>query len=198
MRPIAAALVFLCLSAGAAAAQPPSQVVTCHAVEADGTRTLCHEVVVPAPAAEVWALWATSDGVRSWIAPVAAIDAREGGALEASYDAAGRLGDPANIVNRIVAIEPGRMLTLQVAQAPPAFPHAGLLAHLRTEIELDAQGQATRTRVRMMGFGAGAGFDELYAFFDRGNAVTLDALRARVTAGPRDWSAPPGQMRDSQ
>jgi hypothetical protein len=55
--------------------------LNCARVEASLERTLCHELVLPAPAAEVWRLMSTSEGWRAWAAPVAEIDLRSGDCL---------------------------------------------------------------------------------------------------------------------
>ena len=45
-----------------------------------------------------------------------------------------------------------------------------------------------RVRVVMSGFGEGAAFDALLAFFERGNAFTLETLARRISDGPTDWT----------
>jgi uncharacterized protein YndB with AHSA1/START domain len=165
-------------------------VTECSRIEANGVRTLCVEAEVPAGVADVWALWAESDQLSTWMAPVASIDLRHGGLMEASYDPAGRIGDAGNILNRVVAVAPMRSLSIQVERAPPGFPHADVVRELVTVIELAPVGEnATRVRVSMSGYGDGAAYDELYAFFARGNAWTLQKLQERVIGGPVDWRA---------
>lgn len=178
-------------AAGAAAAHEGAvgQVRSCSRVERNGARTLCHEIVVSAPREAVWALFSTSEGLSTWIAPYVALDLRIGGLWEASYRVGAHAGDAANIRNRVLSYAPGRMLSIQVERAPPGFPHADLVAGTWSVIELQDEGSgATRVRVSGMGYGAGDGFDELYAFFERGNAWTLEQLQARVLNGPTDWS----------
>ncbi|PZO53723.1 MAG: hypothetical protein DCF16_06345 [Alphaproteobacteria bacterium] len=162
----------------------------CSRTEPSGERTMCHEAVIAAPVSEVWALFSTTEGLASWVAPVAAIDLRPGGMWESSYDRAARLGDAGNIRNRVIAITPERSLIIQVAGAPPNFPHADLVGELVTVIAFEPVDAAnTRVRVTMLGYRDGEGFDALYRHFEWGNAYTLDALAARVSAGPTDWSA---------
>jgi len=111
---------------------------------------------------------------------------------ESSYDRAARLGDAGNIRNRVIAFTPERSLIIQVAGAPPNFPHADLVGELVTVIEFEAvNADQTRVRVTMLGYREGEGFDALYRHFEWGNAYTLDALAARVNEGPKDWSAAP-------
>lgn len=186
---IGAVLVFV-LAAFALAAPASAAPENCSRSETSGERTLCHEAVIDAPAAEVWRLFATSEGLGSWLAPVAAIDLRAGGMWESSYDRSARLGDAGNIRNRVIAFTPERLLVIQVASAPPNFPHADIVGELATVIEFEpVDAQRTRVRVSMLGYRAGDGFDALYRHFEWGNAYTLDALAARVANGPTDWSA---------
>lgn len=173
-------------SAFAPQAALAQEAASCSRVEPSGERTLCREVVVDAPAAEVWRLISTSEGLRSWAAPVAAIDLRVGGEFESSYDPDGRIGAPGNIHNRVVAFAPGEFLVMQVAQAPPGFPHADVVGKLATVLSLEAvDATHTRVRVTMLGYREGAAFDALYQFFDAGNAYTLNKLRDRVAEGAR-------------
>jgi uncharacterized protein YndB with AHSA1/START domain len=170
------------------------------AVEAPGVeacaateeRALCHVVVVPAPVSEVWRLWTTSEGLSSWVAPVAAIDLRVGGAWEASYDRSARVGDPGNIRNRIVALSHERLLAIEIADAPPNFPHEELARLLATAIEFEPIDRLrTRVRVTMTGYREGPGFDVLRRHFDRGNAWTLAKLHERIVSGPINWNTAP-------
>ncbi len=154
-----------------------------------GARWLCHEVVLSAPSDDVWALWTTTDGLSSWVAPIAAIDPVAGGVFETSYDASARLGDAGNIRNRVIAILPEHMIVLQIDQAPPGFPHAEAARELITQIDVERlSANETRVRVLMSGFGEGAAFDALLAFFERGNAFTLETLARRISDGPTDWT----------
>jgi uncharacterized protein YndB with AHSA1/START domain len=182
------------LAAAASPAWPreAAQIETCSRVEPGGDASLCHAVLVPAPRAEVWRLLSTSEGLASWAAPVAAIDLRVGGIFESSYDTRARIGDAGNIRNRIVAFAPERLLAIQIAQAPPGFPHEELARQLTTAIELEpVDDELTRVRVTMMGYRGGEGFEALRRHFDRGNAWTLGKLHERIVSGPVSWMEEP-------
>lgn len=163
-------------------------VADCSRVEPSGERTLCVEGVVPAPVAEVWGLWAEPEELRTWLAPVASIDLRPGGMMEASYDASGHLGADNNILNRVISVVPLQSFVIQVARQPQGVPNE--VRELATLVEFEPQGErATRVRVSMLGFRQGQTFDDLYAFFARGNAYTLNKLSERVISGPANWEA---------
>lgn len=144
---------------------------------------------MPASVAAVWALWSESGQLATWMAPVAAVDLRPGGLMEAAYDPAGAIGDLNNVLNRVVDVDPLRSFSIRVERAPPGFPHADVVRELVTRIELAPLSEnSTRVRVSMSGYGDTAAFNELYAFFARGNAWTLQKLRERIVDGPVDWT----------
>jgi uncharacterized protein YndB with AHSA1/START domain len=182
--------VALCLMTAACAAPAAARdVANCSWREPGGERALCHEAVIDAPISDVWSWFATSEGVRSWMAPVAAIDLGVGGALETSYNRDARLGDAGNIRNRVVAFAHEALLVIQVARAPPRFPHADAVRELTTVITFEVvDATHTRVRVAMLGYREGEAFDALYQFFDAGNAYTLGKLRERASNGPTDWT----------
>ena len=159
-------------------------------VEADGDRVLQLSIVVNATPAQVWDAFTTAEGYRAWVAPVAAVDLRIGGDIEASYDPAAKIGGPDNIRNRIVAYVPQRLLSFRNVQAPKALPHRELFGEIVTTLEIEDLG-AGRSRVSLtaVGYGPGEGFDVLYRHFEWGNAYSLNELKKRFETGPIDWAA---------
>jgi hypothetical protein len=157
----------------------------------DGTRVLRHEVIVPASAKDVYQALATAEGWRTWAAPFAEMTPAfgVGAVLETSYNPAAKIGDATNIKNKILAYIPSRMFAFQAVQAPAGFKHADLLPHIFTVAELEpVNARATRVRLSMLGYDQGSGFDELYGFFAKGNAWTMEKLAERFEVGPIDWA----------
>ncbi len=192
--PLAMAAMLAALSSAAAAPAPSwrdfKDVTNTSFVEPDGDRSLQLSVDVPAPAHDVFAAFSTSGGFSSWAVPVAKIDFRVGGMIEASYDSHARFGDPDNISNAIVAYIPDRLLIIRNVQAPSGFVDASLFQKTVTMIEfapLDAK--TTRVTLTNAGYGPGAGFADVFAHFEWGNAYTLHELHKRFTNGPVDWAA---------
>ena len=101
-------------------------------VEPDGDRSLQLSIDVPAPAKDVFAAFAAGDGFSSWAVPIANVDFRVGGMIEASYDAHAKLGD--NIKNAIVAYIPNRLLIIRNVQAPAGFVDSALFQKTVTMI----------------------------------------------------------------
>ena len=162
-----------------AASGVEGQVSNTSYVSERGERVLQHTVEIEASAGEVWDAFTTTEGVRSWVTPIAQVDFRMGGIWETSYKPDGRLGDPDNILNEYLAAVPERLLTMRIRRAPPAFEHRELLPALSTVIEIEPLG-AGRVRVResMTGFDrSDARYDQIYAFFDAGNAYSLAKLK---------------------
>jgi uncharacterized protein YndB with AHSA1/START domain len=172
------------IAVGPALAAPP-QIHQVKGVAGDGTRYYEDSIVIEAPAHVLWAAFTDTAAYRRWASPVAAVDFRIGGVIEASYDPKGHLGDPQNIKNAFVAYVPGRLLVFRNVQAPDGLPGRAAYPKTIKTVEFDALGPSqTRVTVSGVGFGAGADFDQLYAFFSRGDAGMLASLKAAMETSP--------------
>lgn len=156
---------------------------------ADGSRTLTHELVVPAPPEQVYAAFASAQGWRSWAVPHAWTAAGDPDLLETSYGAAAKPGDPGNIQQRFVLRVPSRLIAFRTVQTPPRFPHAAEFKQVTSIVELEPEGSGTRVRLSGIGYPAGVAGDTLLGFFREGNRTSLEQLRARFVSGPVDWAA---------
>ncbi len=153
-----------------------------------GERVLRQEAELSAPIDSVWHSLTTTEGLRSFLAPVASMDLRVGGRWEASYNPHGQLGDSTNIVNEVVAYLPAELLVTRIDHTPPGFAHADVARGLRTVYQLQPlPGGHTRLAVSMVGWQTGPDWDAVYRFFERGNAYTLAELQHRFVTGPRQW-----------
>jgi uncharacterized protein YndB with AHSA1/START domain len=155
----------------------------------DGTRTLRHTLVVPAPPAEVYAAFSTPEGWRAWAVPNAWTVPGDADLLETSYTLGAAPGDPRHIRQRFLLRVPNRLVEWRTVQTPPGFPHAAEFQRVTTRVELEPAGSGTRVRLSGIGYPAGAAGDTLLAFFREGNRTTLEQLRARFVTGPIDWAA---------
>lgn len=155
-------------------------------VNPDGTHTLVHEVVLAAPASQVWREISTAQGWTSWAVPVAWLD---GDLLETSYTPAAVRGDRTTIQQRISARIPGRLLVFNTVKAPAGFPNFDAFRQVTHMIELEPLGES-RTRLRL----SGAGYPDneagrhLLDFFRDGNRTSLERIRRRFVSGPIDWT----------
>ena len=157
----------------------------CGSARAQDTSPIVAEGVIDAPVEAVWAAWTTSEGLRSWLAPHAEIDLRVGGLMRTNYNAQGALGDPQTIENRVLAFDPRRMLSIQVAKTPEKFPFPNAVHQMWTVLYVEATA-ASQTRIRVVGLGFGLEEEsqKMRAFFQKGNATTVEQLR-RHFARPR-------------
>jgi uncharacterized protein YndB with AHSA1/START domain len=157
-------------------------------------RALDKEVVVAATPEQVWASWTSSDGIRSFMAPDAEIDARVGGAFHVHFDPLAAPGSKGADDMRYMALQPPRMLSFDW-NAPP---HLAETRGQRTFVVLRFEPvDATHTRVRLhhTGWGDGGQWDQTYTYFDRAWGMVLGNLVKRHAEGPIDWTAWMSQLR---
>lgn len=141
---------------------------------------LVSEGVVNATPAQVWAAWTTGEGLRSWMAPVADIDLRVGGLMRANYSATGSVDDEGAIHNTVLSFEPERMLSIRVATFPKGFPFPNAIRNMWTVILLSpVEGGRTHVHAASLGFTADEESQKMRAFFEQGNALTLQELQKR-------------------
>ncbi|MGZ8307590.1 MAG: SRPBCC family protein [Allosphingosinicella sp.] len=154
----------------------------------DGSHLLVHEAVVDAAPADVWAAISTAEGWKSWAVPIAWAPA--GDMIETSYSPTARPGDPSTIRQRVLLRVPSRLMVFRTVKAPAGFPDFDTYAKVVSAFELEPAGEG-HTRVRLTGTGyedSEAG-RRLLGFFEKGNQVSLDALKARFAKGA--GAAPP-------
>lgn len=168
---LVALVAFAPRSAGAQATPPRPP--------ADDAPAFVTEGVVDAPVGEVWKVWSTSEGYKKLGPELADVDFRVGGLIRAKYRAVGTLDDEDTIVNRILAYEPKRMIAIQIARPPAKFPFKSAWKSMWTVITLTPAGDGrTHVRAASMGFGSDEESQQMRAFFERGNAATIEMLQA--------------------
>lgn len=150
------------------------------AVPAKATESIVAEGVVNAPVLAVWNAWATTDGLKSWLAPQADIDLRVDGLMRVNYDPKGSLGDSGTIENRVLAYEPERMLSIKVSKAPDNFPFKAKIGDMWTVLYFQPTPDGkTLLRIVGMGFGTDEESQKMKEFFRQGNDFTLTQLQKR-------------------
>ncbi len=138
-----------------------------------------HVAVVDAPVGEVWKVWTTSEGVKSWMVPSAEVDLRVGGHIRTSYSPNSDLKGEDVIENTIICYDPMRMLSIKATKVPKQFPFKIAMQQAWTVIYLEAVGTRTKVTSRMLGFTNEPESVEMRKFFNGGNQMTLDALSKR-------------------
>jgi uncharacterized protein YndB with AHSA1/START domain len=144
-------------------------------------------VIVPATLDQAWAAWTTREGIVSFFAPDAQIDARVGGAFHIHMDPGGAPGMKGADDMRYMAIQPRKMLSFDW-NAPPHLAEARAqrtFVVVRFEPVSDHQ---TKVTLSHLGWGTGGQWDQAYAYFDKAWPRVLDNLRKRFESGPQDWA----------
>jgi uncharacterized protein YndB with AHSA1/START domain len=176
----------------------------CAAVQAE---PLVHEAVVDASVYEVWEAFTTKAGMESWMVPHAEIDLRVGGKMLTNYHADGEIGDPNTIENTILSFEPSRMLSIKATKPPADFPYKDAIKDMWSVMYFEEVGpKRTQVRTVGMGYGDDENSQKLRAFFEAGNAWTLQQLKKKFAAdsdaGPAETggaaSRSPSRERDGE
>jgi uncharacterized protein YndB with AHSA1/START domain len=144
-------------------------------------KVLLLELTIPAPRAEVWKAFATSEGLSTWLFPNATVDLRPGGDWLVHFPGGSTGG------GTIVSFEPEKDLVV-MALAPDKFPTARA-QRTRAEFQFEAKGDDT-TVVRLIqtGWKDGEEWTKAYEYLAVGNAQLLATLHHRFVYGPTDWS----------
>jgi len=148
------------------------------------------EVELAAPVADVWAVFSTSEGAKTFFGYDARIELRMGGAYEILFDADAAPGSRGSEGMRVLSFIPNEMLSFEW-NAPPDFPDVRAAEKAFVVVRLDATSKGTRVRLDHLGFGEGASWDGVHTYFSRAWDLVLAWLEHRFQAGPVDWSHPP-------
>jgi uncharacterized protein YndB with AHSA1/START domain len=176
-----AAAATVCLLAAAPAQADPAKypdVTDSSFAMPNGQKTLQESVVIKAPVAILWKAFADTEEFKRWNSPVASIDLRVGGTLEASYDPKHAIGDPDNIRHRIITYLPERLLVFQNIQAPHELPNADKFQKTVIVLQYEVLGpNETRVTISCTGFDTDAASMQIYAFFQEDNAEELEKMK---------------------
>jgi uncharacterized protein YndB with AHSA1/START domain len=171
MKPFIAVLALsTALAGGCCLAQSPST---------SQEKALVIEVSIPAPRAEVWKAFATSEGLSTWLTPGAVVDLRPGGEWTAHYPG-GHTGG-----GTIVSFVPEQEMVLS-AMAPEQFPTVRA-TRTRARFQFEEAGIATIVRLTQTGWQSGPEWERAYEYLTSGNAELLATLHRRFVNGPIDW-----------
>ena len=153
-----------------------------------GERTLVTQGVVDATPHELWQAFTVDSEIVKWMVPFAHMDLKIGGTLETSYEPHAKLGDPKNIRHKILSYAPDRMLSFTFTM-PEMFKQAHDENGHWVVVEFEPlTAQKTRVVETIYGWGEGADWDKAYAFFEKGDAWTMEQLEKRFA--PSDAAKP--------
>ena len=160
-------------------------------------RSIDKEIVVAASLDAAWAAWTTREGIVSFFAPDAQVDARVGGAFQIYFNPLGAAGSKGADDMRFMALQPKKMLSFDW-NAPPHLPAARAQRTFVVVRFAPLDGKQTRVSLHHTGWGDGDEWDKAYAYFDRAWGNVLAGMKKRFDSGPQDWSEWLKQLRQMQ
>ena len=173
-------LAFILLLAAIASGLSPA-----NAAPRSSQKYLILSLSIPAPCAEVWKAFTTSDGLATWLAPNVTVNLKPGGDWLVHFPA-GPSGQASTGGGTIVSFIPQRQLVLS-ALAPDRFP---TVRSTRTQARFTftPDGDTTVVTLTQTGWKSGPEWDAAYEYLLAGNAQLLAALHHRFVNGPIDWT----------
>jgi len=170
----------------------------CHADQATKTTTspdrstLRWVCEVDASLDDTWAAFTTKQGIESWMVPIAEVDLRVGGTIKTNYNKDAGIGGPGTIVHHILSLEPKRMISSRFDA--PENAQVAKIAEKSWGITYFDSIDPEHTRITLVscGYGEGPEWDRARAFFEKGNAWTLDKLKQKFEKDQK--SRPPARQ----
>lgn len=157
-------------------------------------RSVVVETVVQASPADVFRLWTTEEGTRSFFAPDGHIEAAAGGRYEMIFNPAvdpegARAGTKGA---RILRFEPGRRLDFEWSVGVPSVSWDLKSTDFETWVEVTFEavpGRPDATKVTLVhqGFRTGGSWDAAYPFFQKSWRDVLDRLAVYCASGRKPW-----------
>lgn len=149
----------------------------CSVMAADNNRVV-YETEIDADIDAVWNAFTTSDGLRTWMAPLVEIELAVGGKMKSNYNAKGKIGDETTIENTILSFDPKRMLSLKATGFPKGFPFEDA-AKATWSVFYFTELPSSRTRISVVGLGYtdDEQSKKMRSFFATANKQSLDKLK---------------------
>jgi uncharacterized protein YndB with AHSA1/START domain len=150
-------------------------------------RMITKQVVVKGSMPDVWDAWTTTEGIKTFFAPDAHVEARPDGPFQIYINPFAEPGMKGADDMRVLSVERFKMLSF-TWNAPPSLPQA---RKQRTVVILrfDSVSQnETRVTLTHVGWGDGGEWDKAYNYFDKAWDKVLGNLQTRFATGPIDWT----------
>ena len=154
--------------------------LTCTALLGQGNRVI-DQFEIESSVSNVWNAFTTTEGLKSWVAPLADIDFRVGGKWRANYNKEGKLGDATTIENTILCYDPKRMLSIKATGFPKGFEFVDAAKETWSIFYCEPV-SAEKTKVTIVGLGYDQSEEskKLRAFFKPANKYSMEQLKAAL------------------
>jgi len=149
-------------------------------------KNLHKEVVVPGTLDQVWEIWTTTAGLRTFFSPNSRIDLRIGGVFEIQFDMSAPYGKRGSEDCLILSYLPKRMLSYEWNAPPSLGKMRGIRSHVVILFEEAEQGKI-RIDFNHCGWGEGEDWQKVYDYFDRAWSYVLGNFEKRMNNGPLNW-----------
>jgi uncharacterized protein YndB with AHSA1/START domain len=156
-------------------------------------RRIVKEALVKATPEAVFEAWSTSEGIATFFAPEARVEARPDGPFEVYINPYARPGMKGADDMRVLGVQDNRMISF-TWNAPPHLPQARAQRTFVT-VRMQPEGAETRVRLTHTGWGDGGEWDKAYAYFDRAWGNVMANLQKRFAEGPIDWTEWRGKLK---
>lgn len=146
---------------------------------------------------DVWNAFTTTNGLKSWVAPLADIDFRIGGKWRANYNKDGKLGDATTIENTILCYDPKRMLSIKATTFPEGFEFVDAAKETWSVFYFTRTSDA-KTKITIVGLGYtdSEQSKKMRAFFKPANKYSMDQLKAALEKKTLEKKAPEKKIED--
>jgi uncharacterized protein YndB with AHSA1/START domain len=151
-------------------------------------RILVKDVTVQASLADVWKAWTTAEGVQTFFAPAARIEAVPGGPYEIYFSKDAPAGSRGAEGCKVLAVDPMRSFAFDWS-APPTMPEVRT-KRTNVQIQLTEKGpKEVAVHLVSLGWGTGDEWVAAHQYFDEAWASVLGSLQKRFAEGPRVWTS---------
>jgi len=151
-------------------------------------RAIVKEVVVKATPEQVWQAWTTVDGVKSFFAPGARIEAKSMGLFEIHMNPYAADGLKGADDMRYLALQEPKFLSF-TWNAPPHLAEARKQRTIVTVRITPVDATTTKVVLNHSAFGDGGEWDKTYDYFNNAWGRVLANLKKRFDEGPIDWTS---------
>lgn len=146
------------------------------------SRKIEKTITVPAPVKKVWKTWTTTEGVKSFFAPGAAVELKVGGKFEIYFDLSAPEGERGSEGCRILAYDLERLLMFSW-NAPPQYANVRNGAH-KTWVILEfhaPEAESTEITLTHLGWKEGEEWSQVYQYFDKAWEKVLGLLEESLS-----------------
>ena len=150
-------------------------------------RAIDKEIVVATTLDAAWAAWTTREGIVSFFAPDAVVDAKVGGPFQIYINPLAEPGMKGADEMRFLAVQPKQMISFDW-NAPPNLPEARAQRTFVIVRFFVIDDKNTRVTIHHTGWGNGGEWDKTFTYFDRAWGNVLGNMKKRFETGPMDWT----------